>query len=345
MMTAKSAEEYEQWAEADLCHMPTSLGYDQVALQQGRSICNSRLDADTSAEVIKGITRPIPLIAANMSTVTSAAFCIELYQLGALGVMHRALPHNELLRSVTRISEECAIVPVAVGVDKSSPDVIEGLVNAGANVIVVDIAHGYSSKCIALGKWVKNKYKHVSVVLGNTTNLKMLEECWCFCDALKVGIAQGLACETKNTAGCTEKQFTAVFKFKRMAKYYGIPIIADGGIREPADFVKALAAGANSAMAGSIFARCPSSAAEIESVNDVQMKVYAGMASRYVQDRWKGGLKSGTCPEGKTTYLPIGEGVDKLLERYQGALRSGITYVGAKTVLQLQEKARFVRFD
>ena len=108
-----------------------------------------------------------------------------------------------------------------------------------------------------MGKGLKKLYPHIKMVLGNTTNVDMLEEVADFCDALKVGIAQGFACETKNTAGALEKQFSAVLKFKQRSKELGIPIISDGGIREGADVVKSIAAGANSVMMGKIFAAWP----------------------------------------------------------------------------------------
>lgn len=150
------------------------------------------------------------------------------------------------------------------------------------------------------------------------------------------------ACETKDTAGCTEKQFSAVYKFKNFL-HLGIPIISDGGTRKPADFTKAIAAGAASVMCGSIFASCPESAAEIIIHDEKEKKIYAGMASRYVQNKWKGGLKSGTCPEGTIRYLDIGESVEKLIERYIGALKSGITYAGCRNIKELHEFAEFIK--
>ena len=141
-----------------------------------------------------------------------------------------------------------------------------------------------------------------------------------------------------------EKQFSAVYKFKVLSKSLGVPIISDGGTREPADFVKAIGAGANSVMAGMIFARCPESAADIvQQVGQTPKKLYAGMASRYVQDKWKGGIKEGTCPEGGIRLLEVGESSEKLLERYSGALRSGITYAGGTDIISFQNNVEFVR--
>lgn len=320
-----------------------SYGFEDIAIKQQKNICASRLDAEIKSEIIKGIRINVPLIAANMSAVINSEFCIKLQKLGAFGVLHRAGTKEYILSEIAKVAAECEWVASSLGVETDQLDFAKEMLAAGCNVFVIDVAHGYSDVVLELAKKVKQLSKNVKVVIGNTTNVGLLHESYDFVDAIKLGIAQGFACETKNTAGCTEKQFSTVFKFKELSKQYGVPVISDGAIREPADFVKAIAAGANSIMAGKIFAACPESAAETELINGVAKKIYAGMASRYVQDRWKGGLKSGTCPEGGVRYLDIGESLEKLLERYSGALRSGITYGGGKDILTFQRNVRFVR--
>ena len=321
----------------------TSYGFEHVSFKQKKNLCSSRLDVDTNSEIIKGVHRPIPMIAANMSTVCNAEFCIQLYKLGALGVMHRADFNENLIKNVERIAEECKWVAASVGVGQDQEALASELIDSGANIIFIDIAHGYSDSVIETARNIKDLDPDVKMVIGNTTNPELLVEAADVADAIKVGIAQGFACETKNTAGCTEKQFSATLKFKQLSKEFGIPIISDGGIREPADMVKAIGAGANSIMAGSIFARCPESAAEEIDLDGNPHKIYAGMASRYVQHRWKGGLKDGTCPEGGIRYLKLGESVDKFLERWSGALKSGITYAGGKDIPSFQESVEFIK--
>lgn len=322
--------------------IPTSLGFNDVGILQAKNMCASRLDADIRSEIFREVVRPIPLMASNMLSVVNAEFCIKLYELGALGVMHRAASDDHLVSEVAKIAAKCEVVCASVGIDDTQFFLAKRLVNAGANVIFIDVAHGYSDTVIELSRRIK-KELGVKVVPGNTINTDMLEEVADFADGLKVGLANGLSCETKNTAACNEKQLTSVLKFKKRSKELGIPIISDGGIREGADFTKAVAAGANSAMAGSIFARCPESSAEIVEVDGRRRKVYAGSASRHVQNVWRNGLKRGTCPEGKISYLDIGEPVENLLERYTGALRSGITYSGARDIPGFQRMVKFVR--
>jgi IMP dehydrogenase/GMP reductase len=325
---------------------PTSLGFENVSIKQQKNICKSRLDVDTSSEIIKGVFRTIPMIASNMSTVTNADFCIKLYQAGALGILHRAFRNdNNYISEVKKIGNKCKWVAASIGVGDAQYTLAEKLIDNGCNIITIDIAHGYSDEVIDLGKRLKTNYPSVKLILGNTTNIDMLYEVLDIADALKVGIAQGFACETKNTAGCTEKQFSAVYKFKEASKALKIPIISDGAIREGSDLVKAIAAGANSVMAGSIFAACPESAGEQVLLKDGMRKIYAGMASEYVQDEWKDGLKEGTCAEGGVRYLEMNSGLDLMLTHYIGSLKSGITYSGAKDIISFQEGVQFIKLS
>lgn len=327
------------------CLIPISLGFNDVSIQQEKNVVKSRLDIDISSEIINGISRPTPFIGANMSTVCNAEFCIQLYKVGAIGVLHRAADKVLLEQETKKISAACPIIAVSVGVGDDQFDLAKSLILAGANIIFIDIAHGYCDTVVEMAREIKKISRSIKVVCGNTTNPSILFDLHRCCDAVKVGIGQGLACDTKNTAGCTEKMFSTVLKFKELSRDLGIPIISDGGIRIPADCVKAIGAGASSVMMGSVFAMCPESAAEIVMTKDGSRKLYAGMASRYVQTIWKNGLKQGTCPEGNVVYLPVGESLEKLIERYSGALKSGITYTGAHNIKSFQDRVQFVRVD
>lgn len=318
-----------------------SYGFDSIAIKQRKNIVTSRLAVDCESEIIRGVRVKIPLIASNMSTVIDSSFLNKLLTSGAFGFLHRAHTLEAYVAEVKKI--QGPLVPVSVGVGVGQYVLSSRLIEAGANVVLIDIAHGYCDSVIDLGRRLKKDFPHIKVVVGNTTNVDMMYEVSNFADAVKIGIGQGFACETKNTAGCTEKQFSCVLKFKHVSKELGLPVISDGGTREPADFVKAIAAGANSVMAGSIFARCPESAAPLVENNGIQKKLYAGMASRYVQETWKGGVKEGTCTEGGIRLLDLGSSLESLLEKYVGALRSGITYAGADNLKEFQRVVEFVR--
>jgi IMP dehydrogenase/GMP reductase len=339
----KEYKEYRLSPLVEISTMEKSLGFENIAIKQKKNICESRLSVDINSEFVRGIKLKIPLIASNMSTVVNSKFCIDLYKLGALGILHRADSEENIIKEVEFVAKECDIVAASIGVEALQFDFAKKLIKAGANIITIDIAHGYSDVVFNLAKKIKLYNSNVKLIIGNTTNPNIIYECYDFVDAIKIGIAQGLACETKNTAGCTEKQFSAILKFKHISKNFGIPIISDGGIREPADFTKAIAAGGNSVMAGSIFAACPESAAELIWENGKRKKLYAGMASEYVQNKWKGGLKSGTCSEGGIRFLDEGLPVTQLLERYAGALKSGITYAGGNSISSFQKDVEFIQ--
>ena len=334
-------KQYEINQNLETILMPVTLGFEDVAIQQNQMTVVSRSDISLQSEIINGVFRPTPFIAANMSTVCNSNFCIELYKCGGFGVLHRALPFDMILSEIKKVASQCQDVACSIGIDWEDKDVKTAIQN-GANIIFIDIAHGFSDMAIQVCKRIKKYSPHTKVVLGNTINDEMFLKVYKFIDALKVGIAQGFVCETKNTAGCTEKQFSAVWKFRKYAFDYGVSIISDGGIREPADVVKAIGAGAKGIMCGKIFAACPESAAENVMIDGVLKKLYAGMASRYVQESWKGKLKNG-CPEGKVTYLDMGEPLKDLINRYSGALRSGISYAGANNIDNFREKVKFVR--
>ena len=324
--------------------METSLGFEQVSLKQKKNICRSRLATKTKSEFVRGIFLDVPLIASNMSTVVDADFCIKLRQLGSLGIMHRAASEVHLLSETKKIAEKCDVVACSVGIEDSQFEFAKKLIDNGANVLCVDVAHGYSDYVISFSRKLKKEFTNIKIIIGNTTNTNMMFEVSDFADAVKVGIGQGFVCDTKHTAGCTERQFSAVLKFKKISKEIGLPIISDGGIRMPSDFVKAIGAGANSVMAGKIFAECTESAAP--NVTDPETnkvkKIHAGMASKEVQTVWKNGLKSGTCAEGSVKYIDISGTAEDLINLYLGALRSGITYGGGNDINSFQENADFL---
>lgn len=320
-----------------------SYKFSEVAIKQKENICNSRLDVEVGSEILPGIQRPIPLIAANMSTVVNADFCIKLYELGALGIMHRAFPDNEnYVKEVKKIAEQCPVVAASIGINDNDFWLVEQLIKlGGANVLCVDVAHGFNKKSLKMCQHIRHFHPQVKIIAGNTINPDMLKMFGNYIDAIKVGIGGGNSCSTAETAGCTKNQFSAVYDFREVQKH-GIKIISDGGIRLPSDFTKAIGAGASAVMAGSIFARCPESAAKTIEIDGVPKKLLAGMASTYVQEKWKGGVKPGTCSEGKVVYLDMGEPVEKLLQRYIGALRTGISYAGFNNVSDFQQGCEFI---
>ena len=242
-------------------------------------------------------------------------------------------------------------VAAAVGV---TPDVLqrtEALVNAGVDAVIIDTAHGHTKGVVDVLKQVKAKFPQIDVIVGNIATpeaAKYLVENGA--DAVKVGIGPGSICTTRVVAGIGVPQISAIMNSFEAAKKYGIPIIADGGIKYSGDMTKAIAAGANVCMMGSIFAGCDESPGEYELFQGRKYKVYRGMGSisamengskdRYFQSNAKKLVPEGV--EGRVAYKGT---VEDTVFQLMGGLRSGMGYCGTPTIEALKENGRFMKIS
>lgn len=242
-------------------------------------------------------------------------------------------------------------VGAAVGVGPDNDERIELLVAAGVDVIVVDTAHGHSQGVLNRVKWVKTRYPHIEVIGGNIATpeaaLALVEH---GADAVKVGIGPGSICTTRIVAGVGVPQITAIANVAEALKGTGVPVIADGGIRFSGDVSKALAAGASTAMMGSMFAGTEEAPGEVILYQGRSYKSYRGMGSlgamtdgsadRYFQDKNAGQDKF--VPEGIEGRVPYKGSVLAILYQLVGGIRSSMGYCGCATIDDLKEKASFV---
>ncbi|MDE6482136.1 MAG: IMP dehydrogenase [Rikenellaceae bacterium] len=242
-------------------------------------------------------------------------------------------------------------VAAGVGVTHDTMERVDALVKAGADAIVIDTAHGHSKGVIDMLKTVKAKYPQLDVVVGNIATAeaaKMLVEAGA--DAVKVGIGPGSICTTRVIAGVGVPQLNAVYDVAKALKGTGVPVIADGGIRYTGDIVKAIAAGADSVMAGSMFAGVEESPGETIIYNGRKFKSYRGMGSleamqkgskdRYFQDMEDDVKK--LVPEGIAARVPYKGVLAEVVYQIVGGLRAGMGYCGAPDIEALK-KARFIR--
>ena len=237
----------------------------------------------------------------------------------------------------------------AVGVTNDMMDRIGALVKSKVDVIVVDTAHGHSVGVLEAVKRIKIEYPNLPVIAGNVATAEATRELIkAGADAIKVGIGPGSICTTRVVTGIGVPQITAIINCAEAAKEYGIPVIADGGIKYSGDITKAIAAGANIVMIGSLFAGTNESPGEEELYEGRRFKVYRGMGSigamqegsrdRYFQENTKKLVPEGV--EGRVPYRgPLGDVVYQLL----GGLRSGMGYIGAADIKELHEKAKFIK--
>ena len=243
-------------------------------------------------------------------------------------------------------------VAAAIGVTGDAVDRAEALVNAGVDAIVIDTAHGHTKGVVNVLKEIKNKFPELEVIVGNIATAeaaKYLVEAGA--DAVKVGIGPGSICTTRVVAGVGFPQFSAVLEVAAAIKGSGVPVIADGGIRYTGDIPKALAAGADTVMLGSLLAGTKESPGETIIYEGRKFKSYRGMGSveamkqgskdRYFQDV-EDDIKK-LVPEGIVGRVPYKGELYESLHQFIGGLRAGMGYCGAKDVATLQDTGRFVK--
>ncbi len=241
------------------------------------------------------------------------------------------------------------LVGAAIGATSDVMERTAALVAAGVDVVVLDSAHGHSRNILNCLSRIKAAYPNLQVIAGNVATAegtKALIEAGA--DCVKVGIGPGSICTTRVVAGIGVPQITAVADSASMASEYGIPVIADGGIKYSGDIVKALAAGASTVMLGSLFAGCEESPGETEVYQGRQFKVYRGMGSlaamsRGSRDRYFQEDNKKLVPEGVEGRVPYKGSVSDTVYQMMGGLRSGMGYCGAKNIEELRTQTKFIK--
>jgi len=245
------------------------------------------------------------------------------------------------------------MVAAAVGVGKDAEARTKALVDAGVDAIVIDTAHGHSKKVLDTLEKLKNKFPDVQIVAGNIATPEAAEALIKRgADAVKVGVGPGSICTTRIVTGIGVPQITAVMMVAEMASKYDVPVIADGGIKYSGDITKAIAAGADSVMIGSLLAGTDESPGELVLYQGRTYKVYRGMGSleamrkgksrdRYFQEEEINEAK--LVPEGIEGRVPYRGSVMQMVPLLVGGLRSGMGYTGARTIKELKEKGQFVK--
>ncbi len=234
----------------------------------------------------------------------------------------------------------------------ATPDILDrakALIDVGVDVLVLDSAHGHSKNILRSVSLVKEKFPDVQLIAGNVATAEGTEALIkAGADCVKVGIGPGSICTTRVVAGIGVPQMTAVLDCAEMADKYGIPVIADGGVKYSGDIVKAIAAGASVVMLGSLFAGCEESPGETEVYQGRQFKVYRGMGSltamaKGSKDRYFQADNKKLVPEGVEGRVPYRGLVSESIFQLMGGLKSGMGYCGAPDIISLRKNSRFVR--
>lgn len=326
-------------------------------------------EVDLSTKLADNIKLNIPLISPGMDTVTEGAMAIAMALQGGLGVVHKNMSIQAQAGEVANVKS--VIVPsgaskaavddqhrllcaAAVGVTSDTFERAEALLEAGADAIVIDTAHGHSAGVLRKIKEIREHFPKQTLIAGNVATGDATRALFdAGVDIVKVGIGPGSICTTRIVAGVGVPQITAIYDAATAAREYNKPIIADGGIKYSGDVVKALAAGGNAVMLGSMLSGTTEAPGDIFEDNGKKFKRYRGMGSvgamaqaHGSSDRYfQGGVNEANklVPEGVEARVEYKGDVSDVVFQIDGGLRSGMGYCGAANIPELIEKAQFVQ--
>ncbi len=303
-------------------------------------------------QLTKKISLKVPFLSSAMDTVTESKMAIAIAKEGGLGIIHRNFNIKKQSKEVKKVKDKKLFVGAAIGTNREDLDRARSLVNSGVDLIVIDTAHGHSEKVLKTLIKIKKIIKNVPVCVGNIATREAAKKLYnSGADIIKVGIGPGSICTTRMVAGIGVPQISAIMEVKKALYKKNIKIISDGGIKFSGDIAKALAAGADAIMMGSIFAGTDESPGKKFKNKGKLYKVYRGMgsigamsagsANRYFQKNFKD--KSKFVPEGVEGRVEYKGKVSKIIYQLQGGLRSSMGYIGAKNLIDINKKAKFVK--
>ena len=303
-------------------------------------------------QLTKKISLKVPFLSSAMDTVTESKMAIAMAREGGLGIIHRNLNINKQSFEVRKVKNKKLYVGAAIGTNKEDLDRARSLVANGVDLIVIDTAHGHSEKVLKTLNKIKKITKNTPICVGNIATAEAAKKLYNMgADIIKVGIGPGSICTTRMVAGIGVPQISAIMEVKKALNKKNVKIISDGGIKFSGDIAKALAAGADAIMMGSIFAGTDESPGKKFKFKGKIYKQYRGMgsigamssgsANRYFQKNFKD--KSKFVPEGVEGRVEYKGKVSKIIYQLQGGLRSSMGYIGAKNLKEINKKANFVK--
>ena len=321
------------------------LTFDDVLIVPRRSSVYSRRDVSLRTRLVGDLTLELPIISANMDTVTELAMATAMAEAGGMGVIHRFVDDPET--HADWVSSTPGHRFLAIGVKPADLEKIPTV--EGLDGVVIDVAHGHSDRVAETIAAVREGYPQLWIVAGNVATA---EGAWDLLEAgahaVKVGVGPGAVCTTRIVTGCGVPQLTAVLKVRaaidrwwdaerrkaRPRVEHPPALIADGGIRNSGDIAKALVAGADTVMIGSLFAGTDEAPGAVIRENGQAFKLYRGMASQGAMDR----VGSDRTPEGVSTLIPHKGSVRALVTQLEGGIRSALSYCNSASIADLHEQ-------
>ncbi len=309
-------------------------------------------ETDISLNLTKKVNLKVPFLSSAMDTVTESKMAIAIAKAGGIGIIHRNLNIRKQTSEIIKVKKNKLFVGAAVGTNKEDIERTKSLVDNGCDLIVIDTAHGHSEKVLKTLSRLKKIVKSIPICVGNIATGEAAKKLYnSGANIIKVGIGPGSICTTRMVAGIGVPQISAILEVKEALKNKKIKIISDGGVKFSGDIAKALAAGADAIMMGSIFAGTEESPGEKFKFKGKLFKNYRGMgsigamssgsANRYFQKNFKD--KSKFVPEGVEGRVEYKGNVSKIIYQLKGGLRSSMGYIGAKNLKQISKNAKFIK--
>ncbi len=341
------------------------LTFDDVLLLPNFSDVMPR-DTKVKTRISKNVKLKMPIISSPMDTVTEWEMALTMTLKGGIGIIHKNMSTEDQVSHIRKVKEYDGeiredrasfndkgelLVGAAISCNEESVTKAKALWDAGADVIVVDSAHGHSMGVIKTIRNLKKEIPGIEIIAGNVVTAEGVESLAAAgADGIKVGVGSGSICTTRIISGIGAPQLTAIIETSKNARKHDIPIIADGGIKYSGDIVKALAAGAEAVVLGSMLAGYDQSPGEVVEIDGQKFKSYVGMGSeaamqrgggdRYFQNKIKKFV-----PEGIEAYKEYKGDVGDAIYQMIGGLKAGMGYSGAKDLRELRENAQFVEIS
>ncbi len=329
-----------------------ALTFDDVTLAPNYS---EVLPSEVSTKTIlsKNLILEIPLLSSAMDTVTESKMAIAIAKAGGIGIIHRNLDIKKQISEIKKVQSKNLIVGAAVGAGPKELKRAETILKENVDLIVVDTAHGHTKKVAEIIKKIKKKKSNqTALCAGNVATAeaaKFLVKLGV--DIIKVGIGPGSICTTRLVAGIGVPQLSAILEAKKGVKNKKVSIISDGGIKFSGDIAKALAAGADAVMIGSLFAGTVEAPGKVIKKNGQLYKNFRGMGSvgamnKGSADRYFQKIQTNTSkyvPEGVEGLVKFKGNVEKIIYKLIGGLKSSMGYLGSKKIINLRKKPKFVK--
>lgn len=322
------------------------LSFDDVSIKP----CFSNIslnEIDLSTSIAENFNLKIPIIASPMDTVCGSEMAIAIGKIGGLGIIHRNQSIKSQKEEVRKTKKEGVLVGAAIGLSSDIKERIKEIVTGGVDIICLDYSVGHSRRAIEATKYIKKKYP-CEVMSGNITTLEAIKDYYKNNITIyRYGISNSPVCLSRQISGVGVPLFSAIIETKKISFTKDIKIIADSGIRTSGDIVKALAAGANSVMLGSMLAGAKESLCDTIEINGKLYKKYRGMGSissmkKGSKDRYNQNNDKLLQPEGREKLIKHNGNLGDILDGILYGVKSGMFKVGAKNIKELRERAEFI---